>query len=84
MTPRRCTYGAFEGDLRLEGRTLVFVARGGRREELGVVRDGFLHPDRFAEPHGTYTLLRGLGLVTYQPGDRESGSPLRWRWVLPE
>lgn len=84
MTPRRCTYGAFEGEIRLEGRCLVFVARGGRREELGVVRDGFLHLDRFAEPHGTYALLHRLDLIDYQPGDRESGSPLRWRWVLPE
>lgn len=39
MTPRRCTYGAFEGEIRLEGRSLVFVARGGRREELERVRD---------------------------------------------
>lgn len=84
MTPRRCTYGAFQGELRLEGRTLVFVTRGGRREEMGEVREGFLHPDRFAEPHGAYALLHGLGLITYQPGDRESGSSLRWRWVPPE
>lgn len=84
MTPRRCTYGAFEGELRLEGRAVLFVTRGGRREELGEVRDGFLHLDRLAEPHGAYALLRGLGLITYQPGDRESGSPLLWRWVLTE
>lgn len=41
MKPRPCTYGAFTGELRLEGQSLVFEAHGGQRETLGEVRDGF-------------------------------------------
>lgn len=82
MKPRPCTYGAFTGELHLEGQSLVFEARGGRRETLGEVRDGFLYPDALTEPHTAYAFLRGLGIVTYQAGDRAGGQPRRWRWLV--
>ena len=84
MQPRACTYGAFTGDLRLEDRTLVFVARGGQREVLGDLRDDVLYPDALTEPHTAYAFLRGLGLVTFQAGDRADRQPRRWRWTTTE